>query len=204
MVINKKRRIFLFTTTAASTAIVGAYLARPYLSALLRPGLDENTPPGFLIKDEMRTIIALVEILVAQDSLPSESFFQDYVNEITANQKGYLKEYQNAAKLLNRTSTDLFKYEQTLGFDKLSIEARNKVLGHLLWQYDADDRVVRKLEKIEASKKALALRVFVMEPLIEHYYRSTFGWAVVGYTSFPGNPPHDPRAYTMPLGQEKL
>jgi hypothetical protein len=79
---------------------------------------------------------------------------------------------------------------------------RDAVLRKLLWQYRNGEEVRERLEKIAASRDALALRQYVMKPLIEHYYRSPDGWAVVGYDSFPGRPPLDPRAYTRPLGYE--
>jgi hypothetical protein len=194
------RRQFLLSaaaiTAAAATGVV--VFARPYLAKQLHPKLDTAYPLGILNESEMRTFLALGDVLAAPAFRPPKDFFEDYVNQITQSKRGLLKEYQSAAALLNATSASLFGRGTAMTFAVLSVSARDEVLHKLLWQYSTQDRIVRKVEKISASREALALRMHVMEPLIEYYYRSLYGWSVVGYKSFPGRPPLDPRAYTMP------
>jgi hypothetical protein len=200
MMINRRR--FLLTTAAITAAATGAYFARPRVAKLLHPELDTAYPLGVLSDDEMRTVVALGETLAAPQSVPPTDFFRDYVNTVTRSQHGFLKEYQRVPTLLNAASTKLFGQGARLNFADLHASRRDNVLKKLLWQYPGHDWIVSKVEKLAASSDALALRVYVMEPLIEHYYRSSYGWAVVGYESFPGRPPLDPRAYTRPLDEK--
>lgn len=194
------RRRFLLTVAAISTTVAaGVFIGRPHLAKLVRPKLDTSFPLGSLQDDEMHTIVALCKTLLWEVSVMPAKYFQDYVNAITNSEPGFLKEYQSAAKLLDATSKRLFARGAPLRFRDLSRTERDKVVQKLLWRYDASDRIVRKIEKIEATRDALALRIYVMKPLIKYYYRSAYGWAVVGYKSFPGRPPLDPRAYTRPL-----
>jgi hypothetical protein len=192
------RRKFLFGTAVITTAAAtgAAFVARPYLARQLYPELDTAYPLGVLNDNEMRTITALGEVLAAPTFEPAKGFFEDYVNLVTQTERGLLKEYKSAAALLNATSTRLFGQGAEATFAGLSVLSRDQVLHKLLWQYSARDRIVPKVEKITASHDALALRVHVMEPLIVYYYRSQYGWSVVGYKSYPGRPPLDPRAYT--------
>lgn len=194
------RRKFLLAAATVSAASVAAYVARPYLRRRLLPELDITHPLGVLPDENMRDIVALGETIVAPESMPPVKFFQDYVNAVTQSQRGFLKEYVRAAGLLNRTSANLFEQSKTRNrFAELSPAQRDKVLQALIWRYSGSDLITPKIEKLMASRDALALRIFIMEPLIQHYYRSPYGWAVVGYLSFPGRPPLDPKAYTRPL-----
>jgi len=199
------RRTFLLTGIAVSAATATAYVARPYLSELVVPRLDTTYPLGVLQDAQMRNIVALGETVVAPAPLPPADFFRDYVNAITATQGGFLKEFRRASATLSIASARLFAQDGGLPeFADLPLARRDEVLRALLWQYPDQDFILRKLEKLAASRDALALRVHVMTPLIERYYRSSYGWAVVGYESFPGQPPSDPRAYTKPIGDKSV
>ncbi len=194
-----RRRFLLTMATVSAVAAAGAYIGRPYLAKLVRPELDATFPLGSLQENEMRTIVALGETLVFEELMPPEEFFREYVDEVAHGRPGFLKEYQSAAKLLDTTSIRLSAKGRPIQFADLARTGRDKVVRELLWRYDASDRIVRKFEKITVSRDALALREYVMSHLLEHYYRSTYGWAVVGYKYFPGRPPPDPRAYTRAL-----
>ena len=198
------RRKFLLGSAAVSAAAVTgvAYIARPYLARELRPELDTAYPLGILRDREMRTFIALGETLSSPKSIPPADFFRDFVNAATKTQPGLLREYRRAAELLDASSSGLFREGGRRQFAGLPRSGRDQVLRTLLWRYSARDRVVRKLEKLAASRSALAFRIYIVKPLVEQYYRSSYGWAVVGYDSFPGRPPADPRAYTKPLVRE--
>ena len=196
------RRTFLVTAATVSAAATVAYMAKPHLRQLILPKLDTAYPLGVLQDMEMRNIVALGEMLVAPESTPPMNFFFDYVNAVTKYQPGFLKEFQRAAVLLDTTTVDLFGQSTRLHFAALPLTQRAKVLRALLWQYSGSDLIIPKVEKIVASQHVLALRMYVMGPLIEHYYRSPYGWAIVGYESFPGRPPLDPRAYTRPIGDK--
>jgi hypothetical protein len=197
-----RRKFLLMTgaTVSVAAAATGAYVARPYMSRRAHPKLDMSYPTGVLQDDEMRTIIALAEVLVPAEFTPPEDFFRGYVDWVTRGQPGYLKEYRGAARMLDATARS---HGKSALFRELAVPERDELLRTLLWQYDADDRIVRKLEKVTASRDASALRQCIMNPMIQYYYRSPYGWAVVGYKHFPGVPPTDPRAYTRPLDKEE-
>lgn len=193
------RRGFLVVGAGlAAAAVGGAYLARPRLRRMLDPELDLSSPPGVLDEADARTIAALGETLAAPQSVPPQEFFLEELNRLTQTQAGYLKEFQRAAALLNATAGKLFGEQTARRFESLSRKDRDAVLDRLLWRYRGGEHARSRLEKVAASREALALRRFVMRPLIEHYYRSPYGWAVVGYESYPGRPPSDPLAYTSP------
>lgn len=171
---------------------------------MINPELDPNYPLGKLSDDMMRGIVALGESLAARESVPPVEFFVDFVNRETETRAGILREYQIAALLLDTTATELFgQGGNKRQFADLSHPQRDQVLRRLLWQYPAGDKIRRKIEKLAASRDALAMRVYVVAPMIQGYYRSSYGWAVVGYDSFPGRPPVDPRAYTLPPDPKK-
>jgi hypothetical protein len=191
-----RRKFLLIAASATAAAAAGAYVATPALRRLLHPELDTAYPLGTLRDEEMQCIVALGEAIAAPQSVPPPEFFFHYVNAVTQKRNGILKEYRRAAALLNSTATGLYGEGARRRFVDLSRTDRDKVLQTLLWRYPAHDRIVHKVETLFASRDALALRAYVMEPLIEHYYRSMYGWAVVGYDSMPGRPPRDPRSYT--------
>jgi hypothetical protein len=188
----------LLTVATASAVAAAAYMAKPRLRKLILPELDTSYPLGVLQNAEMRTITALGEVVVALEYMPPVDFFHDYVNMVTQSRHGYLKEYQRAVTLLNTTVARLYRQGEAQQFSDLSLPRRDNVLQTLLWQYSATNSILPKVEKLGSSLDALALRIYILGPLIDHYYRSSYGWEVVGYKSFPGRPPLDAKAYTKP------
>jgi hypothetical protein len=194
------RRTFLIVTAATSAVAAVGYVAKPYVRSELLPKLDAAFPPGALTGTEMRDIVALGESIAAPEFLPPARFFSDYVDAVTRNQPGFLKEYKGAVVLLTVASARVHDGGVSQHrFADLSFGQRDKALQTLLWRYSRDDDVTRKIEKFVCSRNTLAFRIFVMSPLIEHYYRSAYGWQAMGYESFPGRPPLDPRAYARPI-----
>jgi hypothetical protein len=178
-----RRKFLVVGAGLTAAAAAGGYIARPHLSRLLRPELDLTYPVGVLSEAEARTIVALGETLAAPQSMPPADFFGQFVDELTRTQKGYLKEFQRGAALLNAAAGQKASGRR---FAELEVAARDSVLRVLLWQFSAGDRFVRKLEVLTAPHVALALRQYVMAPLIRHYYRSEYGWRLVGYDTHPG------------------
>jgi hypothetical protein len=195
------RRGFLVTAAVVSAAVAGTYVARPHLRKLILPELDTAFPVGKLNGDEMGTILALGEVLAAPQFVPEGDFFRDHVDETTQTKPGLLKEYRRAAALLNAKSSDLLGGGAPRRFVDLVRQDRDKVLEALLSHYSGDDQIMPKLEKLTSSRNALALRVFVVGPLLAHYYRSRYGWAVVGYRRFPSVRRRQVD-YTFPLSGE--
>jgi hypothetical protein len=178
------RRGFLVVGAGlAAAAAGGAYLARPHIRGMLHAELDLTYPLGVLSEEEARTVAALGETLAAPQSVPPAEFFREFVDRVTRSQKGYLKEYQQGAALLDATAG---RHMSGRGFAELDMAARDRVLGAVLWQYSSRDRIVRKAERLGASRAVLGLRQYVVTPLIGYYYRSEYGWQVVGYDMYPG------------------
>lgn len=193
-----RRRFLVGTAVILSAAGAATYVARPRLRRLIQPTLDTTYPLGLLNNEEAHTITALGDVLVSPRSVPPPEFFREYVDSITQSRPGFLKEYRLAAALLNEVSAHVLSRKSERSFAQLERAERDEVLRALLWRYSGQDSIRPKLEKLTAGRDALALRAYVMQPMIEYYYRTQYGWAVVGYESFPGRPPRDPRAYTRP------
>jgi len=194
---RSSRRVFLATAvTGVVMVAAGAYVARPHLSKRAHPVLNVTSSRGVLQADEMQTVIALGETLAPSKFMLPQDFFREFVDDVTRTRPGLLKEYQGAVQLLD---THAQGFGDATRFHALASSARDEVLRALLWHYDAGNATARKLEGFATSRDVSALRIYVMDPMIEHYYRSPLGWAVVGYKSFPGMPPGNARAYTEPL-----
>jgi hypothetical protein len=191
------RRRLLIAAAAVSATATAAYVAKPYLRKQLRPELDTAYPLGDLKDAEMRDIVALGETLAAPGFLPPADFIAGYVTAVTQSRPGYLKEYRSAVALLAQAGA---RHYGSRAFADLTAEQRDQTLQKVLWRYSGDDHLTPKIEKILTSRNSLALRIYVVSPLIEHYYRSPYAWRAMGYESFPGTPPLDPRAYTKPIG----
>src|SRR3990172_4470859 len=82
------------------------YDLRKLVYRLNNPRLDEDSPLGVLSEQEMKTMIALSEVLIPTvgRSEVNNEFISSYVNYKANNVKGYLKEYRNAVRLLEETS----------------------------------------------------------------------------------------------------
>jgi hypothetical protein len=195
-----RRQFLVGTAVVMSAAGTAAYIARPHLRRLIQPTLDTTYPLGLLNNKEALTIATLGLVLASPRSVPPLGFFREYVDFVTQSLPGFLREYQRSAALLDEISVHVIPQKSEGSFAHLTRNECDEVLGVLLWRYSGQDYIRPKLEKLFAGRDALALRTYVMQPMIEYYYRSLYGWAVVGYESFPGHPPPDPRAYTRPPG----
>ena len=176
-----------------STLTSGLRGFRAALSAIVNPRLDPRSPVGLLTTEEMNTLIALSDVLVPAITPAShDDLVRDHVNSRTSATPGYLREYRNAVKLLEGRRSNRFA--------ALPIGEREEIVGALLWKYGARDRKMHRLEQVFVSKARRAFRTFVAKDLIEALYGSPVGWAIVGYSHYPGVPAADPRDYCRPVG----
>jgi hypothetical protein len=161
--------------------------------------LDKSYPTGMLSEKEMVTILALSKALVPKDETleTGDDFFRNHINYKTSNVRGYLKEYREGVRLLEETTKEIIGANNS--FSELSMSEIEKVLESILWRYRSDEVIESFLEKFFVSKRKLAFREFVVRDILKAFYKSRAGWAVVGYSHFPGVPAKDPREYTRSI-----
>jgi hypothetical protein len=161
------------------------------------PRLDSASDTGLLGDEEMTEVVALAETLLPQHLDPgvTQRFVQHHVDERTSKEQGYLEEYERAVALLQRTTGSLV--DAGARFSALSLVERNTVLSELLETRRTGVRRLGNLfDRILGATEIPAFRIYVVEDLLRAFYRSAEGWAVVGYTNYPGVPARDPREYT--------
>ncbi|MEX0806628.1 MAG: gluconate 2-dehydrogenase subunit 3 family protein [Candidatus Binatia bacterium] len=162
-----------------------------------KPRLDEKYPTGRLSPLEMSSVMALAEVLIPtqKKSEQIDAVLRSHVDNRTLADPGYFKEYRNAVALLDQTAENFGKK-----FFELPVSERQQVLEDILWEYRAEQTRVRQVEAIFSPARTLAFRNFVVEDIIEAFFRKLPGeaWSIVGYSHYPGVPA-DPRAYSRPL-----
>lgn len=164
------------------------------------PELDSAAATGLLGDEGMTEVFALAETLLPQhlDIGVIRRFVRHHVNERTSNREGYLEEYERAVALLQRTTRALF--DSGPAFSALPVTNRNAVLGELLETRRTGVRRLGNLfDRIFGATEIPAFRIHVVQDLLQAFYRSADGWALVGYTNYPGVPAKDSREYTRPL-----
>lgn len=166
---------------------------------LPEPQLDPTAPLGGLSDEEMQTILALGDILVSPDDADrARSLIQAHVEDRAQQHQGYLDEYRSGVALLDAASAN--RQGAAARFAGLHLDDRTAVLQSLLWSYRAADTLHRYLEALFLSRRQLAFRRFVVADILSAYYRSPFGWKIVGYSHYPGVPAADPLDYARPAG----
>jgi hypothetical protein len=191
---------------AAGAAALGSRANRQRLKDVLGEltppprDLDHNAATGALTPAEALAVAALAEVLYPPDATP-EAIALGRAHAATRCEKepGYLPEYRRAVQLLDERAAAARSGKT---FAALTREQRDAVLHALLWDYSGRRFVGtmgRLVENATASEEASALRRFVVADLLQAFYSSGYGWAVVGYTHYPGVPAADPLDYTKPL-----
>ena len=179
--VTRRRLLALLSALVLAVAAMLVRWRHPPLWELARrhlaPRLDETSPTGTLTPDERQTVVAFGEILVRGKALsPIErEYLIEHLDDRTRGGPGYLELYRAAAALLDRIAGQPFA----------TLDAGRRaalMVSHRLVDYD-----IRTREYLwPFRRQELALRTLVVPDLIEGYYRSAAGWAVVGYATFPG------------------
>lgn len=197
-----RRRLILKAALGAGAASLLSWVTvrsgpgRRVLRPDLHLHLDRRAATGRLTSDELNCIGALAETLVPEDetSGAGPSWVREFVDGRTSRVPGWLPEYRAAADLLDRYARELRPGVRR--FADLAAGEREVVLQR---HFDTDslgDRVWFRLES--ASEEGVLkerCRQLVMKDLLVNFYGSPGGWAVIGYTNYPGVP-GDPREYT--------
>jgi Gluconate 2-dehydrogenase subunit 3 len=156
-----------------------------------------NSPRGSLRDDEFRNIAAFGEVLIPADDTPGvdEAWVRDYVDRQTTARAGWLEEYRSAASLLDRLASEAGQREpfSTLPFSVRDSIVRQSFPGNgtfAQWVFQLSICTTPGRQKMRAW-------TLVARDLIDGFYGSPGGWAVIGYTNYPGTAAQDPRGYTQ-------
>jgi hypothetical protein len=135
-----------------------------------------ESAPAALSPSDMRDLVAFAEVLVGGDALPSaeQGYVVDHIQEQVATGGDYhLDLYLTTVRLLARLSGSRFA---TLDLaERRALMARHR-LG--VSTVRPDEGTVRGDVRTVRTRAA--------PDLIDGYYASPAGWAVVGYSAFPG------------------
>jgi len=177
------RRQFL---QAVSASILGAAsLGLLWRSGLLQyvgwrmfvPRLDSDSSTGSLSADELETLVSFGEVLAKGSALSVEEreYLVEHIAYRTRNKPGYLSLYQLTARHLDHLAQGRFA--------KLDLGERSK----MMISYRLTSSRIRAHEYLFTfHRNQLAIRRLAITDLISGFYRSPAGWALVGYTIFPG------------------
>jgi len=161
---------------------------RPVAARLLKPRVDASSPVGALSEGELQNLVAFGEVLVEGRTLSAaeRGHLIEHLDDRARGAAGYLSLYRMTASLLDRLAGSRFA--------GLDLRARAHVMaGHRL----TSSRVSALEFLWPFRREERAVRVLAVPDIIQGYYRSAAGWAVVGYRTFPGRP-SDLIRYTLP------
>jgi hypothetical protein len=206
------RRTFLRALVGCSLIVVlatglGYRYRRPLLRRYLKLTLDESSDAGTLSADEFQVFRAVFEVIVPKPA-PSAENLLDFINLRTSSAKGYYREYEDAAALLNSRARKRFSSTYA-SLDERSRESilREVLDGQLSFAQENQElsstKKMRLTFQLLFSRPEMRFQAFVFLDLLEFYWLSGTGWAVVGYSSYPGIP-KDPRAYTVAPDQKPV
>jgi hypothetical protein len=160
---------------------------------VFEPVLAIPTPPsepGALSSAELEDLVAFAEVLVEGRTLEPaerEHVIEDIEDRIRRSPE-HLSLYRTTARTLERLA----------GRRVASLEIRERI--ELVGRHRLGDQRVSPEEDLgPLAEEVRALRRRAVKDLIEGYYRSPAGWAVVGYRTFPGRC-GDLTRYTRPEG----
>ena len=178
-----RRTVLLLLAAAASAVASLVALLRDRRAVWLTlerrfaPRIDRSSPPGRLSRDEMDTVLAYADVLLADTGISraARSELEQHVSDRCEHEPGYYAAYRLAVSVLDET-------ERTR-FARRSLDERRRVVhGRNLHRYD-----VRARDWLWSfDRQALAVRALVGRDLVTGYFLSPSGWAVVGYAAFPG------------------
>jgi hypothetical protein len=154
--------------------------------------LDSRGPVGELSPTEHLTIHGLIEVITDDATIPALEC-RTFVNEKTNTIPGALDAYRRAIRLLNESSV---RHNHT-DFSQLTITERDELLHRLFITFPHDEGMpqwARRVHLLSPHTLSLvfevgafrALRHHVMPELLSWYYTTKRGWAVVGWTDYPG------------------
>jgi hypothetical protein len=143
--------------------------------SLLDPRIDPSSGVGALTGDELATLSAFGEIVVEGHILSEAErgalgrYLADHARDVA----GYLALYRSAAAYLDGLARGPFA--------ALPEGERLRLIGERIMTGDGDGAW-----RLVFRRRAVAIERILVPDLIRGYYESAAGWAVVGYSTFPG------------------
>lgn len=139
--------------------------------------VDPPSEPGSLSSTELEELVAFAEVVLEGRALaPAErEYVVQHIEERTRRSPEYFSLYRTTARTLERLA----------GRRAASLDLRERsefVARHRL----GDPRISPNEDLGPFAEQVRAVRKRAVPDLIEGYYRSPAGWAVIGYTVFPG------------------
>jgi hypothetical protein len=181
------KRKFLAILSGAVAGLVGLPLLRRYdWSAALLPEVPSSAAKGVLKPAESAILLAYAEALADDRDFSDETrqYMKTHLDRRTENDAGYLALYEMTAAFLTKLGD----------FAKLTRAQRVA----LLEQHGMMSCRVHRRECLSPfGRSKRMIRAFAASDLVSSYYMSAAGWAVVGYSVFPGGC-GDLRRYTQP------
>jgi hypothetical protein len=200
------RRHFLVGSGVVPSAGV---LGLPFLhhqTNRLRPRLDASAATGQLNGSELATLMALLDVIIAEPMHETSDAMALVVTRATQRVPGVLKEYRMGAELLESTA----RRRSLASFASATRPDRGAVVEAILWQFpalagpsiaDVAGRALVRLDRLVLNGPARRFRELVVRDLLARYYRR-YAWNLLPYDNVPGRA-GPPRAYTeVPASQE--
>ncbi len=160
----------------------------------LRPVASPTARSGTLDADEHATVYALFRV-ICDDATFAADDVRAFVDGRTRDGPGTFDAYRESVTLLNETSRARFGGRP---FATLSSSEGDAVLRALFQPFPHPEREARwrrrtgltshNLDLLTAGGAKRRLRHETMPDLLAWYYTTEAGWAVVGWTDFPGRP----------------
>jgi hypothetical protein len=195
-----RRRFLAGSGILAGTGFFGFRFLHRHTNRL-RPRLDRHAPTGRLGEAELATVLALLDVIVAEPMHETREAMAVLVNRATERVPGVLKEYRQGAELLEATAHQA----GTGSFATATRPDRAAILDAIVWQYpaltgstfaDLAGRSLVRLDRLVLGEPARRFRELVVRDLLTRYYHR-YAWHLLPYDNVPGRPGH-PRGYTEP------
>jgi hypothetical protein len=193
----------LLATIASAIAAALAFVFRDRLLAFkpvataLGTTLDTEAPVGSLTTEARDTLVAFGEALIPSAFAGTPAFtapgsgldprspaevLRESLDSHATGAPGYRGEFQIASGFLDRLARD----QGLPGFGVADLPARRRLIEARFGGYvrQARRRVVYYLTP--SGRRTARTWEFVARPLLAAFYRSSWGWRVVGYPRKPG------------------
>lgn len=167
---------------------------RARIGRRLRAPARPNATLGTLGDAEHAAVYALFRV-ICDDATFSAGSVRAFVDERTSTARGNVVAYRQSVALLDATARARFDGR---AFAALSPEDGDAVLRALLRPFPHAEREPRwrrrtgltshSIDLLTADDARRRLRHETMRDLLAWYYGTAAGWAVVGWTDFPGRP----------------
>ena len=200
--LTRRRFAFLGMAGSALAAIAlwffrGRLLQLGPIARALGRELDRDSPTGRLTQAEAATLVAFGEVLIptmfsgpaAFTTPPPDSraeapshVLEQALGDLAGQVPGYLSEFQAAARFLNEKAGA----RSGSPFASTALESRRALVETQFRGYVGRSRRRAFFFLTSDGRRTAGTWEFVARPMLAAFYRSPYGWRVVGYAKRPG------------------